>query len=159
VQLNIELASLRDILDRALVAAGSTRPERTFVIDRDPAQEGVHIWTDPGRLTQVFINLISNARKYCAAATPELRLRVRQKGGYVMVDVIDNGDGIPEAAQALIFEMFARLTDHNKAGGAGLGLAICREIMENLGGSIEYLPGQGGTAFRVTVPLRLHPAP
>lgn len=159
VQLNIELASLRDILDRAMVAAGSTRPERDFVIDRDPVQEAVHIWTDAGRLTQVFINLISNARKYCTAEHPELRLRVRQRRGFVMVDVIDNGEGIPEAAQALIFELFARLTDQNKAGGAGLGLAICREIMENLGGSIDYLPGQGGTAFRVTLPLRLTPKP
>jgi len=157
VQLNIELASLRDILDRAMMAAGSTRPERDFAIDRDPVQEGVHIWTDAGRLTQVFINLISNARKYCIAEHPELRLRVRQRRGNVMVDVIDNGEGIPEAAQALIFELFARLTDQNKAGGAGLGLAICREIMENLGGSIDYLPGQGGTAFRVTLPLRLKP--
>jgi signal transduction histidine kinase len=159
VQLNIELASLRDILDRAMVAAGSTRPEREFVIDRDPAQEAVYILTDAGRLTQVFINLISNARKYCTAEHPELRLRVRQRRGEVMVDVIDNGAGIPEAAQALIFELFARLTDQNKAGGAGLGLAICREIMENLGGSIDYLPGQGGTAFRVTMPLRLKPKP
>jgi signal transduction histidine kinase len=155
----VELASLRDILDRALVAAGSTRPEREFLIDRDPAQESLHVWTDAGRLTQVFINLISNARKYCTATNPELRLRVRQKGGHVLIDVIDNGEGIPEAAQALIFEMFARLTDHNKAGGAGLGLAICREIMGNLGGSIDYLPGQGGTAFRVTVPLRMPPRP
>lgn len=157
MQLNIDLASLHDILDRALVAAGSTKPERAFVIDRDPAQEAIHVSTDVGRLTQVFINLISNARKYCVAEDPELRLRVRQKGGHVTVDVIDNGKGIPEAEQGLIFEMFARLTDHNKAGGAGLGLAICREIMANLGGSIDYLPGQGGTAFRVTIPLRLNP--
>jgi Na+/proline symporter/signal transduction histidine kinase len=159
IQLNIELASLRDILDRAMLAAGSTRPERVFVIDRDPAQEALHVWTDAGRLTQVFINLISNARKYCTAPYPELRLRVRQRKGHVMIDVIDNGEGIPEAAQALIFELFARLTDENKAGGAGLGLAICREIMENLGGAIDYLPGQGGTAFRVTVPLRPPPKP
>jgi signal transduction histidine kinase len=62
-----------------------------------------------------------------------------------------SGSRAPEN-QALIFEKFARLTDHAKAGGAGLGLAICREIMLRLGGSITYLPGQGGAAFRVILP-------
>ncbi len=114
--------------------------------------------TDPDRLTQVFINLISNARKYCQAEHPELRIAVRQRGGRVMVDVIDNGHGIPQEAQALIFEKFARLSDETRAGGAGLGLAICREVMANLGGTITYLPGQGGAAFRVTFPLRLREA-
>ncbi|MGC1487716.1 MAG: ATP-binding protein, partial [Albidovulum sp.] len=52
------------------------------------------------------------------------------------------------------FEKFARLTDTSRAGGAGLGLAICREIMVNLGGSVGYLPGQGGAAFRVTIPAK-----
>ena len=71
--------------------------------------------------------------------------------------MIDNGAGIPAASQAIIFEKFARATDDAKAGGAGLGLAICREILANLGGSIDYLPGQQGAAFRVTLPLRLDP--
>ena len=80
---------------------------------------------------------------------------MRHRAGRITVDFIDNGVGIPKDSQALIFEKFARLTDSNRAGGAGLGLAICREIMTNLGGSVAYLPGQGGAAFRVTVPLRL----
>jgi signal transduction histidine kinase len=54
--------------------------------------------------------------------------------------------------QAVLFEKFSRLGDEKAAGGAGLGLAICREIMSRLGGTITYLPGQGGGAFRVTVP-------
>jgi signal transduction histidine kinase len=72
-----------------------------------------------------------------------------------MVDFIDNGAGIPKESQAMIFEKFARLSDEARAGGAGLGLAICREVMANLGGTITYLPGQRGAAFRVTLPLRL----
>ena len=86
---------------------------------------------------------------------PILKISVRQKGGRVVVDFIDNGSGIPKESQSLIFEKFARLTDQSRAGGAGLGLAICREIMANLGGTVSYLPGQSGAAFRVTVPLRL----
>ncbi|MCE2737699.1 MAG: ATP-binding protein [Rhodobacter sp.] len=158
MQLTLGLVSLQDMIDRALVAAAQTRPERSFAVYRDPASEALYVTTDADRLTQVFINLISNARKYCAAPEPELRIAVRQRGGRVMVDVIDNGRGIPEDSQALIFEKFARLTDETRAGGAGLGLAICREVMTALGGSISYLPGQGGTAFRVTFPLRLQAA-
>jgi Na+/proline symporter/nitrogen-specific signal transduction histidine kinase len=158
VQLSLGLASLRDMIDSALTAARQTRPERTFTIQRDLPSEAIHIRTDADRLMQVFINLISNARKYCDAAQPELRIAVRQRAGRVTIDIIDNGSGIPKDSQALIFEKFARLTDSNRAGGAGLGLAICREIMTNLGGSVAYLPGQGGAAFRVTVPLRLEQA-
>lgn len=155
VQLNLGLASLQGMIDTALTAARQTRPDREFQVVRDLPAEAIYLRTDADRLTQVFINLISNARKYCDATRPELRIVVRQRSGRVTVDFIDNGKGIPKESQALIFEKFARLTDANRAGGAGLGLAICREIMTNLGGSVAYLPGQGGAAFRVTVPLRL----
>ena len=155
VQLNIGVSSLGDILDRAVMAAGQTRPDRPFAIHRDAAAEALFLRTDADRMAQVFINLISNARKYCDAAVPELRIAVRVKGGRVLVDFIDNGRGIAKESQSLIFEKFARLTDASRAGGAGLGLAICREVMATLGGTVAYLPGQGGAAFRVTVPLRL----
>jgi signal transduction histidine kinase len=83
-----------------------------------------------------------------------LRIDVRHRGDRARIDFIDNGSGIPKASQAIIFEKFARLTDLSRAGGAGLGLAICREIMVNLGGTIDYLPGQGGAAFRVEFPQK-----
>ncbi|PQV58592.1 Na+/proline symporter [Defluviimonas denitrificans] len=154
VQLNIKVANLHDLLDRAVQAASNTRPERTFTYHRDLPTEHIPIITDTDRLVQVFINLISNARKYCDAERPELTILVRKRGGRITVDFIDNGSGIPKTAQRLIFEKFARLTDTQRAGGAGLGLAICREIMVNLGGTISYLPGQGGAAFRVALPSR-----
>ena len=155
VQLDVGLANLGQMIDRALRAAGTAGPERSFVIARNVVAEDMFLRTDADRLVQVFINLISNARKYCDAASPRLRIAVRQKAGRVTVDFIDNGTAIPKASQAVIFEKFARLTDQTRAGGAGLGLAICREVMANLGGSIGYLPGQGGPAFRVTLPLHL----
>ena len=73
----------------------------------------------------------------------------------ITIDLIDNGSGIPRGEQDRIFDKFARLEDRTGAGGAGLGLAICREIMINLGGSVSYLPGQGGAAFRVSLPVRI----
>ena len=158
VQLHLGLANLHLLIERALQAAAHTRPERAVQVQRDPATEAIFVHTDGDRLAQVFINLISNARKYCDAEAPELRIAVRQKGGRVTVDFADNGSGIPAESQEMIFEKFARLSDQTRAGGAGLGLAICREVMANLGGTIAYLPGQGGAAFRVTLPLRLSKA-
>ena len=155
VQLDLTLAPLGQMIDRALAAASQTAPTRSFLIHRDPPTETIFLRTDADRLVQVFINLVSNARKYCDADAPELRIAVRQRGARVTVDFIDNGTGISKASQGIVFEKFARLTDQSRAGGAGLGLAICREVMASLGGSITYLPGQGGAAFRVTVPLRL----
>lgn len=159
VNLDIQEGRLADLIDRAIMASASVLPERDFTIRRQPLDEGVVLRTDIGRLTQVFINVLSNARKYCDASAPEMRIAVRRRGDRVAVDFIDNGSGIPKNSQALIFEKFARLTDTHQAGGAGLGLAICREIMHNLGGDIAYVPGQGGAAFRVSFPVSLSPRP
>ena len=150
VELNLQKADLHALIERALTTAGV---DGQMKISRTEENERIALVTDPDRLTQVFINLIANAYKYCLSDAPELRIRVRQKGDSIEVDFIDNGAGIPAKSQPLIFEKFSRLGDQRAAGGAGLGLAISREIMENLGGSLNYLPGQGGAGFRVTLPL------
>ena len=158
VNLNIQTETLGALLDRAERASNSVLPERDFAIRRDPGAEAVAVTTDTGRLAQVFINVLSNARKYCTAVRPVMTVTVHRRGDRVSVDFTDNGAGIPKDKQALIFEKFSRLTDTHQAGGAGLGLAICREIMLNLGGDIRYVPGQGGACFRVSFPLVLDPA-
>ncbi|MDQ2066768.1 ATP-binding protein [Xinfangfangia sp. CPCC 101601] len=155
VTLSLTLSNLRDMIDRAIQASEQVKPEREVVFRRDLMRENIFLRTDADRLTQVFINLISNARKYCEAEFPEIRINLRMRGGRVIIDVIDNGRGIPKDAQSTIFEKFTRLPEEGRAKGAGLGLAICREITENLGGTIAYLPGQGGAAFRLILPLRL----
>jgi len=154
VSLNDQPVNLHELVDRAVAATAGRGGTGRMAIRRDAGAEEVVLTTDGDRLSQVFINLISNAQKYCDAERPELAIRVREASGAVAVDFVDNGSGIPERSQAIIFEKFARLSDPRSAGGAGLGLAICREIMARLGGSIAYLPGQGGAAFRVTLPLR-----
>ena len=153
VSLNTQAGNLQDVLDRALSSTGTMAGQSRIRIKRDEASENINLLTDTDRLRQVFINLIANADKYCDAAEPELRITARQRGGNLQIDFVDNGAGIPKKSQSLIFEKFTRLSDHSAAGGAGLGLAICREIMLKLGGQIGYLPGQGGAAFRVTLPL------
>ena len=94
--------------------------------------------------------MISNAAKYCEHKKPSLAISVRTDGNQLTMDFVDNGIGVARESQDDIFEKFSRVSD--RAVGAGLGLAICREIMTNLGGTITYLPGQGGAAFRVSLP-------
>ncbi|MFQ1701571.1 ATP-binding protein [Loktanella agnita] len=156
VQLHRQKGRLSDLLDRALGAAGLQ--DEALKVQRTPDKEQLVLTTDLDRLVQVFINLIANARKYCDAPHPRLKIAVSRKDGQCQIDFIDNGSGIAVENQQLIFEKFARLSDQSKAGGAGLGLAICREIMCRLGGDISYLPGQYGPAFRVTLPMAETPA-
>jgi len=153
VILNPQNENLTVILDRAVAATSSIGAGPELEVLRDGGREDVWLYTDTDRLAQVFINLIANARKYCDAATPRLTISVTRRDNNLQIDFIDNGSGIPTESQGVIFEKFSRLSDQAKAGGAGLGLAICREIMDKLGGKVTYLPGQGGGAFRVAMPL------
>lgn len=150
VMMHVEEDTLGAVLDRCVaVASGEARG---LTIQRTGQADHVRLNTDLDRLAQVFINLISNARKYCDAETPVLTIHTAHQGDTVIVDFIDNGSGIPTAQQVVIFEKFARL-GQNEATGAGLGLAICREILQRLGGTVSYLPGQSGAAFRVELPI------
>jgi Na+/proline symporter/signal transduction histidine kinase len=155
VQLNLAMTSVGAVLDQAIAAAGEGGTDSPLIIQREPGAEAVYLRTDPDRLVQVAINLVTNARRYCDAPQPVLRIAVRQRGGRVMIDFIDNGRGIAKEARGLVFEKFARLTDQSRSAGAGLGLAICREVMARLGGTVSYLPGQGGAAFRIALPLQI----
>ncbi len=152
VTLNMGEETIGAVLDRAVAAMEVATGQQDFVIQRPGPGEDASIYTDGDRLSQVFINLIANALKYCENPTPRLTIKVGEAGGRRVVDFLDNGKGIPTDAQTLIFEKFARVSDNHAAGGAGLGLAICREVMTRLGGGIVYLPGQGGAAFRVILP-------
>ncbi len=153
VVLNEQTGRLRDLLDQAEASAGLHEDSQLKII-RSRGEEDLGVFTDTDRLTQVFINLISNAQKYCDVERPELQIKTRLLSDTVELDFIDNGPGIPTRQQSVIFEKFSRLSNTSAAGSAGLGLAISREIIQRLGGSISYLPGQGGAAFRIALPVR-----
>ena len=161
VRLHLSTVALSDLLDRAATAAGLPDKTGAFELRRDRvAEAGIMLRTDADRLVQVFLNLITNARKYCDAPAPVLTISATRDDDGIVVDFVDNGAGIPEKSREIIFEKFSRLSDSAAAGGTGLGLAICREIVATLGGRIRYLPGQGGAGFRVSLPRvapELHP--
>jgi len=151
VSLNVQTGKLEALLDHSVATALTGSGTDILRVRRQRSEERIALSTDLDRLSQVFINLIGNAQKYCDAEHPELRIEVGVSDGRVVVDFIDNGTGISKEDQAVVFEKFARV-GVQRASGAGLGLAICREIMTRLGGSVSYLPGQGGAAFRVSLP-------
>ncbi|MDT0683401.1 ATP-binding protein [Roseicyclus sp. F158] len=155
VSLNLAEVRLVDLIDRAVDAASAVPGATRVEVRRDRDAEAVSLVTDADRLTQVFINLIGNAYKYCDAASPVLSVEVVADAETIRVDVIDNGPGIPPGARDIVFEKFSRLGEPGAAGGAGLGLAICREIAHRLGGRIVYLPEREGGAFRLTLPRGL----
>jgi light-regulated signal transduction histidine kinase (bacteriophytochrome) len=113
------------------------------------------VWADRVQLAQVFRNLIGNALKFRAATGP-CRVAVQaelQADHTVRFAVRDNGPGIEPAYQERIFLLFQRLHRHDEYPGSGMGLAICRRIVEGHGGKIwvESQPGEGST-FCFTLP-------
>ena len=81
----------------------------------------------------------------------KLRIEVQEVEGAVLIDFIDNGEGIAPDERELMFDKFSRVGTQD-GDGAGLGLAICREIMSRLDGDIGYLAEAEGTGFRIVVP-------
>ena len=116
---------------------------------------------DRDRLTQVIVNLMSNAAKFCDREHGQVTITAAAEPEHLRVSVTDNGSGVRPEYQSLIFEKFQQASDTltDKPQGTGLGLPICREIVEYFGGRIwvESRPGEGST-FSFTVPYARGPA-
>jgi signal transduction histidine kinase len=145
------------VIEQALAAtAGLFAKARHILLETRIAADLPPIRADADRLTQVIVNLISNAVKFCAQKDGRIQLEAWQDAGFLRVDVKDNGTGIAKADQQKIFERFQQagntLTD--KPQGTGLGLPISRQILQRFGGEIwvESEPGKGAT-FSFRVPL------
>ncbi len=105
------------------------------------------------QLTQLFQNLIGNALKFCKDRRPEIRVAAEPHGREWVFSVQDNGVGIDAKYRDRIFLIFQRLHKREEYPGTGIGLAICKKIVEQQGGRIwvESEPGQGST-FKFTLP-------
>lgn len=107
-----------------------------------------------GRLAQVFLNLIINAAHAIEDGAPEdneIRLKTYNDTQHLIVEVHDTGHGISQEHQQRVFDPF--FTTKEPGSGCGLGLSICRNIVESIGGTINISSGQGGTAVAVHLPL------
>ncbi|MFT3836712.1 MAG: hybrid sensor histidine kinase/response regulator [Myxococcaceae bacterium] len=107
-------------------------------------------WWDKGRLEQVLSNLIDNARKYAAGA--RLRLQLTQSGGRALLNVSDQGPGIPPDRLPTIFQRFTRAELPDDARGFGLGLWIVSQLIERHHGTIAVESDASGTRFAIGLP-------
>ncbi|HEV7290863.1 MAG TPA: ATP-binding protein, partial [Devosia sp.] len=137
-------------LDRALLVCDALLSQRGMTVERGRRAKPVMVNGDSDRLCQVFINLISNAVKYNHASNPIMQISSAVRSGRYLVDIADNGPGVAKAERKLIFEKFARGERGSEQSGAGLGLAISRQIIAGMNGSLELVPGPlAGACFRV----------
>jgi len=114
------------------------------------------VTSDPYQLRQLFQNLIANALKYHRTEViPLIRVYGEENHGDCRIFVEDNGIGFDEKYLEKIFEPFQRLHGRNEYPGTGMGLAICRKIVERHGGTItaRSTPGKGST-FIITLPVK-----
>ncbi|MCW1916750.1 HAMP domain-containing histidine kinase [Luteolibacter sp. GHJ8] len=116
------------------------------------------ILADRDSLAQILSNLLSNIEKY-AGEGAKARVALRARDGQLLVDVIDNGPGIPREARQRIFLPFERAGSRVDEGtsGTGLGLAISRDLAERMGGRLELLASERGASFRLVLPLHESP--
>ena len=144
----------RHLINEYTAGAG---PALTF----ETLGESIEVEVDVDRISQVIINLLSNARKYSPKGTP-ITLMLEQAGYESIVSVRDIGVGIPAEMQSHIFEPFYRVPgieiQTGSSVGLGLGLYISRKIVERHGGRIEVqsIPGEGST-FSIVLPLYIDP--
>lgn len=138
------------VLNDALGDLQVAMEESHAVVTRDPLPT---VTVDGSQLRQVFQNLIANAIKFRNSARPQVHVSAERDGGGWVFLVRDNGIGIAPQYADRIFVIFQRLHARDEYPGTGIGLAICKKIVERHGGRIwvESQPGRG-TTFRFTIP-------
>jgi Na+/proline symporter/nitrogen-specific signal transduction histidine kinase len=143
-------------VDRALAVSEALLRQRNVTVEWGKrALQPIAVEGDADRLCQVFINLISNAVKYNDTSAPVISVSTRLRAGHHLVEIADNGPGIATGERKLIFEKFSRGQQAAvNQSGAGLGLAISRQIVKRMNGSLELVQGPlPGACFRVRLPV------
>src|SRR5262245_29416774 len=147
---------MRDVIEDSVAAVSQLFRDRSIELDVRMPDEVPSIVADRDRLMQVMLNLLSNAAKFCEGPRGRVAVSLAREARFLRVDVSDNGVGISQADQDVIFEKFRQVGDTltEKPKGSGLGLAISRQIIDHFGGRlwVKSRPGEGST-FSFTVPL------
>ncbi len=141
-----EVCSLDQPLAQALANLEMAIKESGAVVIADPMPAAC---IDATQMTQLFQNLIGNALKFRAERVPRVHVGAQRRNGAYLFFVQDNGIGIEPQYIDRIFGVFQRLHNRNKYPGNGIGLAICRKIVERHNGRIwvESIPGKGSTFY------------
>ena len=144
------LTDTNDVLQEALANLDVAVAESNACVTHDPLPTA---YGDTKQLARLFQNLIGNAIKYRGEAPPEVHVSVLKKGDEWVFSVRDNGIGIaPEYAER-IFVIFQRLHTREEYGGTGIGLSVCKKIVERHGGRIWVESEEGcGATFYFSLP-------
>ena len=147
---------VRQVVEMAAESMAETFREQEVQLRQALADTVPPVRADADRLMQVVLNLLSNAVKYAPRGQGWVALRLRAEPDRVVIEVEDNGPGIPLDQQHMVFDRFLQVAgdEHYRPGGTGLGLPISRRIVEHFGGQLwfESTPGQG-TCFITELPL------
>lgn len=148
-----EPVRLADQLEQVADLARNTLSRPLLLeLPEDPNARDAMAQADPPRLRQVLLDLIENADKYSPGDTA-IRLVLRQSASAFLIDVIDQGIGIPETELNQVFERFQRGSNAPAKTGSGLGLSVVKLLVEGMGGSIEVRSRLGeGSCFTVVLP-------
>jgi len=154
VELEVKVVSIPQLVDQVTTTLQKEFADRGMTLTIDVPGDLPEIFGDPGRITQILTNLLSNAYKYTREGGATVRARVEDS--FLRIDVIDTGVGISAQDQALLFTRFFRAEDDlvRQQTGTGLGLNITKSLVELHGGEIRVAsePGKGST-FSFTLPL------
>ena len=151
---HMEAVSMGDVIERATAATSSLFEQKGLRLVKEVGSDLPSVTGDRDRLIQVVINLISNAVKFTDSGT--VICRAARRNGDLVVSVVDTGVGIAPADQPKVFERFKQVGDTltDKPKGTGLGLPICKEIVEHHGGHLwlDSEIGRGST-FSFSLPI------
>jgi light-regulated signal transduction histidine kinase (bacteriophytochrome) len=143
-------SDMQAVLDGTLAALHASIEESTAIVTADAMPQVI---ADVGQLTQLLTNLIGNALKFRGGTPPRVHVGAARSGRMWTISVQDNGIGISPEYFERIFVIFQRLHSREEYAGTGVGLAICKKIVERHGGRIwvESTPGHGAR-FSFTLP-------
>jgi len=145
---------LRDLLQQAVAATGELFREKGARVALEIPDTVAHLRADADRLTQVVVNLLSNAAKFVPAGRGLVHVQLQCDAERALITVSDNGPGVAAEQQHTIFERFRQGgDDRHRPQGTGLGLPISRQIVEHFGGRLwlDSTPGQG-SRFSFSLP-------
>jgi two-component system sensor histidine kinase BaeS len=145
-----------DVLDELLVPFRRRFADAGITLRTALPDHPCWVSGDETRLQQVFSNVLQNALRYVSSGE-RVEIGVRESQSNIAIDIQDSGDGVPEASLDALFGRFYRVeaSRSRATGGAGLGLPICRSIIEAHGGTITAAKApQGGLWMAISLPRR-----